>query len=197
MQTLLSDTKRGCYIELVSAFLAPRAASDLFFAALNSPFESEKYVMHGKTILTKRKTCAFGDAGVTYRYSGVTRAALPWPTWLVPVKSSIETKLGRNVSYNYALSTLYQDGGAGLGYHADNEAEINQATPICSISLGAARDFVVRDTATKTQVLKVALNSGDLLIMRGETQTYYQHALPERASRGNTRVSLTFRSIKV
>lgn len=200
MQTLLSDTRRNCYIDLHRGFLTNQTASRLFSSALNADFASEKMNIMGKEVTTKRQTIGFGDPGVTYKYTGAVRPAHPWPEYVVPVKTRIEetlSKTGRDVRYNYMLSTLYLDGGAGIGFHDDGEPEVNQQIPICSISLGAGRDFVVRDKSTKERVLSVTLGSGDLLVMRGATQEFYQHALPERAARGNTRVSWTFRSIIV
>lgn len=201
MQTVLYDARRLCIVELWRSFLPQKVASALFFEAVSADtnYQPESFVIMGSTITTKRRTIGYGDSGVSYRYAGAVRPAHAWPEYVTPVKTGIEAALTehtrRPVHYNYMLATLYADGGAGLGYHADDEPEIDQSTPIVSLSLGAGRDFCLRDKATKAVVAKVNLGAGDLLSMRGKTQKFYQHAVPERSSRGNTRISWTFRAI--
>ncbi len=197
MKTLYSDNRRGCYVELYSGFLTPNAASAAFVEALKAPFAPERFVVRGNEILTRRQTCAFGDPGLVYRYSGVERAAAQWPEFVLPIKAAIEERLSavRPVTYNYMLSTKYPDGFSSIGFHADKEREIRQDIPICSLSFGGAREFVMRDTVTRERVLKVMLGAGDLLVMRGDCQKYLQHALPERPALGSTRVSWTFRAV--
>ena len=43
--------------------------------------------------------------------------------------------------------------------------------------------------------LELALPHGSLLVMAGETQTHYQHALPRTARPVGERINLTFRRI--
>ena len=65
---------------------------------------------------------------------------------------------------------------------------------IASVSLGASRRFVLKHQQSLPK-LELALPHGSLLVMAGETQTHYQHALPRTARPVGERINLTFRRI--
>lgn len=151
------------------------------------PWESETYSFGGKPVQTRRKSCAFGAPGLTYRYSGVTRPALPLPPAL-----GLSMPPGE---YNFVLANLYPDGKAAIGAHADDEEDIVAGSPIAAISLGATRRLVFLDREGK-RAAEVVLEHGSLLVMAGETQKHFKHAIPAQPSVRAPRVSLTFRSIR-
>jgi len=100
--------------------------------------------------------------------------------------------LGR---FNSVLLNRYRGGGDYMGWHSDDEPELGPAPVIASLSLGAARRFLLRrgdDPARKAEYL---LGHGDLLVMAGQTQQFYQHALPKMARVQGERINLTFRWI--
>jgi alkylated DNA repair dioxygenase AlkB len=66
---------------------------------------------------------------------------------------------------------------------------------IASLSLGAARRFLLRRRDDHARKAEVTLGHGDLLVMGGRTQTFYQHALPKSARPLAERINLTFRWI--
>ncbi len=73
--------------------------------------------------------------------------------------------------------------------------ELGSEPVIASVSLGAARRFVLRrrdDHAVRQEFL---LEPGSLLVMRGNTQREWQHALPRTARPVGPRINLTFRRI--
>jgi alkylated DNA repair dioxygenase AlkB len=51
--------------------------------------------------------------------------------------------------YNSCLLNLYHDGEEGMGWHADNEKELDLSSGIASISLGATRKFLFKHRQTK------------------------------------------------
>jgi alkylated DNA repair dioxygenase AlkB len=65
---------------------------------------------------------------------------------------------------------------------------------IASLSFGDDRRFVLRcaESQEKTEVL---LGGGDLLVMRGTTQSEFQHAVIKTAKAVGKRVNLTFRLV--
>lgn len=89
------------------------------------------------------------------------------------------------------LLNYYASGEVKLGFHADDEAIILPDSPIASISLGTRRPFVLRHNATG-KLLELILEPGSLLIMRGTTQRFWQHAVPPARGVG-ARINLTFR----
>jgi alkylated DNA repair dioxygenase AlkB len=66
---------------------------------------------------------------------------------------------------------------------------------IASLSLGATRRFALKPRDGGTQRLALALPHGSLLVMRGDTQRRYRHALPRTARPVGPRINLTFRRI--
>ena len=169
--------------------------SDAFFEKLTSdiPWQHDEVKMFGKTIVTARKVAWCGDSGLDYTYSGKTKSPLPWSELLLELKRLTEEKTGHH--FNSCLLNLYHDGSEGMGWHRDNESSIVPHSPIACLSLGAERRFHFKHTTTKERIT-VELASGSLLVMAGETQTHWQHALPKSTRISEPRISLTFRQMK-
>jgi alkylated DNA repair dioxygenase AlkB len=192
-ELLLDDPSRGCRVTYDPAFLSG-AEADALFALLqaSAPFAAESPVIFGKAHRVARQSCAFGDAGVSYRYAGVLRETAPWPEALLALRARLFALLAAR--FNFVLCNLYPDGQAGLGWHSDDERDLAPGAPIASLSLGAARDFYLRrGFGDRAVVVKRALAHGSLLVMAGQTQRFYQHQVPKRARCDTPRINLTFR----
>jgi alkylated DNA repair dioxygenase AlkB len=100
-----------------------------------------------------------------------------------------------DTSFNSVLANLYRDGNDGVGKHADNEPELGQNPIIASFSFGASRnlDFYHNKQSIKR---RVCLNAGSLLVMKGETQHYWQHCVAKTKKVSEPRINLTFRYVK-
>ena len=97
--------------------------------------------------------------------------------------------------FNGVLLNLYRDGRDAMGWHADDEPELDPAAPIASLSLGASRTFRLRPRQGGAQPLSLELSEGDLLVMDPPTQRHWQHALPRRLRQREPRLNLTFRRL--
>jgi len=84
-----------------------------------------------------------------------------------------------------------------MGWHSDDEPELGPAPVIASLSLGAPRRFVLKARRPPAHRLALELPPGGLLVMSGETQRRYRHALPRTAKPAGARINLTFRRIAV
>ena len=85
-----------------------------------------------------------------------------------------------------------------MGWHRDNESELGRQPVIVSLSLGEPRRFRLRQKYDITNApLTFELGDGDLLIMYGPTQTYWEHALLKSRRDLGPRMNLTFRSVVV
>lgn len=190
---LLDDPARRARVRLWPRYLlAPQC--DLIRCALrDAVFTRESPVMFGRPVTVRRESCAFGDPGTRYRYSGLTRDARPWPETFAPLLDGLGATLGAR--FTFALVNRYPDGDAALGWHTDDEDDLAPDAPIASLSLGATRDFQMRLRGGRT-VLSVALEEGALLAMEGATQRYYQHRVPRRARVAGERINLTFRVMR-
>ena len=176
-------------------------ANALYENLLNElPWQSDIVTLFGKTHVTTRQIVWMGDHDVSYHYSGQTRRAIPWSKQMLHVKRHIEQQLssiGINVDFNSCLLNYYPSGEDGMGYHADDEKELGAQPIIASLSLGARRKFVFKHKTIrqKNKPVKVELylESGQLIVMHGDTQDFWMHTITKTKTVTSGRTSLTFR----
>lgn len=137
-----------------------------------------------------RLTAFVADAGVVYRYSGVTHAGSGWAPDLLGVRRRVEQVTG--AIFNGVLLNLYRDGRDSMGRHADAEPELGSNPLVASVSLGAVRSFVLRHRASKEK-RELDLAHGSLLVMGGTLQHHWVHELPKTKQTVGERINLTFR----
>lgn len=184
-------------VEDYGTVVAPAQADAWLHALLAGvPWQHDEVMMYGRRIVTARQMAWYGDAGLHYRYSGITRQPLPWSPLLVQIRTQVQARLAPAVpvSFNSCLLNRYEDGRQGMSWHADDEPELGAAPVIASLSLGASRKFVLRHRQGG-QKISLMLAHGQLLVMRGSTQRHWQHALMKSSRVQAPRVNLTFRLI--
>ena len=151
-------------------------------------WEQPTVTVFGRQHPTPRLTAWYGDAA--YSYSGITHPPAPFPAPLAEIRERLATTTG--VRFNSCLANLYRDGSDSMGAHADNEPELGQEPTIASVSLGARRRFVMTRVDSRERA-SWSLGRGDLLVMSGESQRDYRHAVPKTSVRVGPRLNLTFR----
>ncbi|MGM8885678.1 alpha-ketoglutarate-dependent dioxygenase AlkB family protein [Psychrobacter sp. 1U2] len=159
------------------------------------PWQADIITLFGKTHITKRQIVWMGDSGLSYQYSGHTRQALPWTESVFHVKQLVEqqlTSIGIEADFNSCLLNYYPTGSEGMGYHADDEKELGDQPIIVALSLGATRKFVFKHKKTQDKV-ELYLESGQLIVMHGETQSHWKHTITKTKTVNQGRISLTFR----
>jgi alpha-ketoglutarate-dependent dioxygenase alkB family protein 2 len=119
-----------------------KVQADLLFEILEKELEYlqgnfSKIRILGRSIPIPRKHVAYGDAGLFYTFSGVTLPTKPWTETLLKVKDHV--KLVTGYDYNYVLINRYKDGNDSIGFHADDEREIDPTIPIAALSLWQER----------------------------------------------------------
>lgn len=154
--------------------------------------KQEPIIMFGKQVMQPRLTAWFGDEGKSYRYSGITMYPQPWTNLLLEIKNRIEIITG--TIFNSALVNYYRDGKDSMGWHRDNEKDLGTDPVIASVSFGATRKFLLRHVKDKL-FETLTLTHGSLLLMRGSTQHYWQHAVPKTMKETGPRLNITFRVI--
>lgn len=175
-------------------FIDPQRSNELFQELRNNiAWENDRVRMFGKEIVTKRKVGWYGDRPYTYRYSGVSRKALPFNEPLRELRDKASRVAGQD--FNSCLLNLYHDGSEGMSWHRDNEPELQAGGCIASYSFGAARKFVFRHRDTREKV-EVFLEDGSLLLMQGKIQEVWEHRLPPTKKVVTARINLTFRLIR-
>lgn len=168
------------------------ADADNLMAALyqHTPWQQLPISMFGRTVMQPRLLAWYGDHA--YTYSGLTLSPRPWTPELLDLKARVEA--AAHARFNTVLLNLYRDGSDYMGWHKDDEAELGERPTIASVSLGASRRFLFRHTKSKEK-REFLLSHGALLVMAGQTQTYWQHALPKTQKPVGARINLTFRWI--
>ncbi|MEP6906593.1 MAG: alpha-ketoglutarate-dependent dioxygenase AlkB [Pseudoxanthomonas sp.] len=173
----------------------PEAQADTLFGVLRDviEWETHRISMFGREVDSPRLSSWIGDEGTAYTYSGARFQPQPWPTALKEVRERLAQEL--DADFNSVLANRYRDGRDYMGWHSDNEKTLGVQPVIASLSLGATRRFVLKHRHDKTRKLTLELPHGSLLVMRGDTQVNYRHALPRTLRPITERINLTFRHI--
>jgi alkylated DNA repair dioxygenase AlkB len=168
-------------------------ATNYFDALLNTiDWKNDEIILFGKKIVTKRKVAWYGDSGIEYTYSNTTKKALIWTKELREIKLLIEEQIGS--TFNSCLLNLYHSGEEGMGWHSDDEKELEKNGTIASVSFGAERKFSFKHKKDQT-TFSILLENGSLLVMKDEIQSFWQHKLTPTKMVKSARINLTFRSI--
>lgn len=127
----------------------------------------------------------------------------PLPQCLDHLRTITEGTTGD--TFNFCLVNYYATGEDSISYHSDDERFLGENPSIASFSLGLSRDFLMKhkpppkDTAPSTEKatkpIKMPLESGDMILMRGSTQSNWLHSIPKRKGLqvGKGRINITFR----
>jgi alkylated DNA repair dioxygenase AlkB len=130
----------------------------------------------------------------------------PIPQCLDELRKITEGSTGE--TFNFCLVNYYADGKDSISYHSDDERFLGPNPAIASFSLGAKRDFLMKHkpiapqagiTTIEPKPIKLLLGSGDMVLMRGRTQSNWLHSIPKRAGTeaGKGRINITFRKAMV
>lgn len=158
--------------------------------------ESTKVLVPAKGYVPiPREQCSFGEA--SYSFSGHTSKPRPWTPLMLQIRKRVSTILGLPEDYfTFALVNLYRNGNDSISPHKDSKTNLDPASPIVSVSLGARRKFVVNWASVPQPGKKeFALGEGDLLAMWPPTNTHCVHSVPKEPSVLKKRISITFRRI--
>lgn len=156
-------------------------------------WKNDEIILFNKKIITKRKVAWYGDNGIEYTYSNTTKKALTWTKELLKIKSQIEERTGS--TFNSCLLNLYHSGEEGMGWHSDDEKELEKNGAIASVSFGADRKFSFKHKIDKLS-FTILLENGSLLVMKDEIQSFWLHKLAPTKLVKSARINLTFRKIK-
>ena len=190
------DALPGAELRFASDWLAAVEADALLISLREGiHWETHRIRLFGREVDSPRLSCWIGDEGAAYTYSGARFQPHPWPAALLTVRQRLTDELG--CVFNSVLANRYRDGRDCMGWHSDNESELGPQPLIASLSLGATRRFVLKHRHDSSRKLELEMPHGSLLVMGGDTQRNYKHALPRTARPLGERINLTFRRILV
>jgi alkylated DNA repair dioxygenase AlkB len=142
-------------------------------------FAADSRLMYGKRVAVPRETAGRGD-----------RMTQPWTPQLVVVRERLEALLG--TEFDYVFVNRYRDGRDSVAWHGDHEVT---GKVVASLSLGATREFDFRpkrESDLRPRTIALDLAHGDLVVMRGETQRYWEHRVRKDPHVHEQRINLTF-----
>ncbi len=188
-------TPPGAHLSFYADFIFPEYAKRLQETLRREiTWRQDRIFLFGKSHLIPRRQAFQGETGLHYQYSNLQLAAEPWHPDVKSLRDQLVPLC--HVPFNSVLLNQYRTGGDKMGWHSDDEPELGKNPVIASITLGATRRFVLKHRYDKSQPkLTFDLPCGSLLIMAGQTQHYWQHALPETRRIHEERINLTFRYI--
>jgi alkylated DNA repair dioxygenase AlkB len=86
-----------------------------------------------------------------------------------------------------------------MGWHSDDEKELGPRPVIASLSFGAERRFLlrkrIRARGKRSDSTALILEPGSLLLMKGDSQQQFQHAVPRTRRDIGLRINLTYRLV--
>jgi alkylated DNA repair dioxygenase AlkB len=174
---------------LVESFLTPAEAQALLASVQSLPWTRGRFM--GRAV--PREEVWMGP--YAYKFSGRTLVPASWTPEIEALKAKIGEQYG--CDYNSVLLNRYANEQDSVSWHSDDEPEMDSEHPIASLSLGAAREFLVRPITSKKTLQSYVLSSGSLLVMPPGFQQRYQHCVPKSRTPCVTRVNLTFRRMKL
>ena len=193
--SVLNILPKDGFAYYLPAVLTESESNNLFIQIQASLlWEPDQLIMFGRKVTTRRKVAWIGDPNCSYTYSGVQKSPQVWTPELLSIKNQIE-KLAQ-AEFNSCLLNFYHDGDDGMGWHSDDEKELDPSSPIASLSLGAPRKFAFRHKEDKTTI-PLHLENGSVLLMRSPTQQFWRHALLKTKTVSSPRINLTFRKILI
>jgi len=179
---------------LLRDFIAHDSSSEILQLLIEqTAWRSESIRLWGKLYAQPRLTAWHGDPGRDYTYSGLTMKAEPWTPLLQTLKAEIEQATG--ATFNSVLLNYYRHERDSVGYHSDDEKELGPEPTIASLSLGETRTFVFKSKSKRHKPMRIALDDGSLLLMKGPTQRHWLHAIEKETRSCGPRINLTFRTI--
>lgn len=201
MESIFENTSKPIYFNVPDAEIVyyphfyDLIQSDLLFQKLlkTIPWQQDDIKVYGKVHAQPRLTALFGNDGKSYSYSNIIMQPHSWNTVLLDLKQKVAAVSA--TEFTTVLLNLYRDGKDSNGWHADNEKELGKNPIIASLSFGVERYFHLQHNKDKNLKLKILLEHGSLLVMKGTTQHYWKHQIPKTAKPIGSRINLTFRSI--
>ncbi len=169
--------------------------SDDFFKTLlkTIDWQEDTIKVFGKTYLQPRLTALYANNKNPYSYSNITMHPKEFTHELFQIKEAIEKEV--QTTFTSCLANLYRNGQDSNGWHSDNEKELGKQPIIASVTFGAERLFHFKHKYQSQHKMKLILNHGSILIMKGDTQKNWLHQLPKTKKVVGERINLTFRII--
>ncbi len=158
------------------------ARADALLASIYASTEwvQERRKMYDRFVDVPREQAWFGDD-----------RERPFTPELATVRRELEALTGER--FSHVLLNRYRTGRDSVAWHHDREVDHLNRPVIASLTLGATRAFDLRPKDDRAKVTSIDLDHGDLIVMRGDTQTNWEHRVAKNPRIAGERINLTFR----
>ncbi len=147
----------------------------------HAPWERLRRDVGSSTVIEPRLTAWWAASPTT---PGMPRA-------VAAIATSLTGRYGMDFAHVVAMQ--YRDGQDHVGLHSDGFGDIRPRPLIAIVSLGGQRPLALREIETGAR-RTVPLGHGDLVVMGGEIQQHWEHAIPPVAHAA-PRISLQIRAV--
>lgn len=96
-------------------------------------------------------------------------------------------------AYTHVGLNFYRDGHDSVAMHNDRTHLLAEGAPIAILSLGGARDMLIRGKGKGTRAKRITLDPGSLLVMSHAAQFTHEHGIPKTTRPVGPRISCAFR----
>lgn len=152
--------------------------ADVLFDELlaTSQWTQRRRRMYGQVVIEPRLTAEYPDLAAA-------------PGTLSDLAGRLTDQYG--VDYDRLWINLYRDHRDSTGWHGDGASARRLECVVPVLSLGAARQFLLRPTAGGPSTRFRPLG-GDMVVMGGRCQTDWRHCVPKQATPAGPRISVNF-----
>jgi alkylated DNA repair dioxygenase AlkB len=172
----------GAWLDLRLAWIA---GADALFSRLISavPWQAERRHMYDRVVGVPRLVCFYGED-----------RELPDPL-LVQAREALSEHYAAELGEPFTTAGFcyYRDGRDSVAWHGDTIGRgSTEDTIVAIVSLGSPRALQLRPRGGGAS-LKYSLGHGDLLVMGGNCQRTWEHAILKTARPTGPRISVQFR----
>ncbi len=181
-------------VVLVPGFLSPKKADALLERIRAESEFRQSYIQLFGSKPIPRLEAWYGSWDYSYS-KGIVLKAAPMPDYVQDVIREIGAAgFGE---FNAVLINRYRDGKDYISPHSDDDYG-NPEPTIPSLTLGATRPLRLAKILSgskldKSTTVEYLPDHGDLLVMRGRTNSDWQHWVPKTVKPVGERINLTFR----
>jgi len=189
----------NCNVDIYRNYFTSEVQKSLYDICQRECVDRFPVVVYGRESLQPRNSKVFADSNIKgQKYSNKIIKASPWIPELENLRNFLAQYLcvPGTVYFNSVLINGYVREDDNVGFHRDKEM-IDPLQMVVTISLGDSRRFIFRKYNDHSVKVETILNSGDLLIMCGDTNKIWEHSIPKPRKNESKfpRYSLTFRCI--
>jgi alkylated DNA repair dioxygenase AlkB len=176
-------------------FLSPEESKHVMTYLMSRIDEFKTRTFFGNTP-TRRMFAMSVDSSLDYPYSGHKQ---PSENWSGTIIEKIAVKLSEvtGIMPNFVLFNYYEDGGAGISYHHDDENAMCDSAPVWGVSIGSMRHMNMKllkpIEGEPNPLYKTPMPDGSLFTMGLACQRTHKHSVPKTKKVVGPRISMTFR----